>query len=127
VVFPSTDLDLVIPTLVQALTLMKVVFGPVQTFEVFDDEADAVRAKPTLPSTAWPPRSSPVIRFRPAASVARFAPAACGSTPGAAMSERFEHVGVKARGYGPLCGKRAIEEFQTLKVHAETDPTATMG
>ncbi len=33
------------------------VFGPVQTFEIFDDEDDAV-AKANAPSTAWPPRCS---------------------------------------------------------------------
>ena len=39
------------------------------------------------------------------------------------MNEDFEQGGVKGSGYGYLCGPRAIEEFQTIKVLIEVDHT----
>jgi betaine-aldehyde dehydrogenase len=44
-----------------------------------------------------------------------------------ALSKEFEETSMKASGYGPLCGLRAIEEFQELKVYAEVDPTVAVG
>ena len=44
-----------------SLLLEEEIFGPVAPLVVFDDEAEAIR-RPTTPSTAWPPTSTPAMR-----------------------------------------------------------------
>jgi acyl-CoA reductase-like NAD-dependent aldehyde dehydrogenase len=102
------------------------VFGPVQTFEVFHDEADAVtRANATpygLAASVFTPDPLQARRVGRETHVGGFWINTWGL-----LSEHFEQVGVKMSGYGPLCGPKAIEEFQTLKTYAELDPTRAAG
>lgn len=98
-------------------------FGPVQTFEIFDDEADAVRLANITEFglgasvfTSDPMRARRVGRALESGLV--------WINTWGLLSEHFEEGGVKASGYGKLCGPRAIEEFQELKVYAEADPHA---
>lgn len=100
-----------------AFVIQHELFGPVQTLEIFDSEADAVeRANAT--------------EFGLAASVFT-RDAARGDRVGRAiqaghiwqncwgvLSEQFEQSGFKQSGIGLLCGPRAIEEFQEIKVYA---------
>jgi betaine-aldehyde dehydrogenase len=98
------------------------VFGPVQTFELFDDEDDAVtKANATvygLAASVFSPDSMQARRI-----ARRIRTGSVWINTWGVMSEEFEQGGVKASGYGYLCGPRAIEEFQTIKVYAEHDPT----
>jgi acyl-CoA reductase-like NAD-dependent aldehyde dehydrogenase len=98
------------------------IFGPVQTFEIFQDEADAVRkANATeygLAASVFTGDAMQARRVGRETQVGGFWINTWG-TP----SEHFEQTAVKQSGYGPLCGPRAIEEFQTLKIYAEQDLT----
>jgi betaine-aldehyde dehydrogenase len=51
---------------------------------------------------------------------------ACPVNTWGTLNEQFEQVGVKASGYGPLLGPRAIEEFQDLKVYVEVDASVAV-
>jgi len=96
------------------------VFGPVQTFEVFDDEADAIALANATP-------------YGLAASVFSGDTARCRRVGKAihaghiwmncwgVMSEHFEQSGFKQSGIGVLCGPRAIEQFQEIKVYASVE------
>lgn len=98
------------------------IFGPVQTFEVFDDEADAVRrANATAYGlgaavfTASPGRARAVGRLLRSAAV--------WINTWGLLSEHFEQGGFKASSHGgSLCGPTAIERFQELKVYTELAP-----
>lgn len=98
-------------------------FGPVQTFEVFEDDADAVRrANGTDYGLAASVFSGSSVRAR---EVAReVSAAAIWINTWALISEHFEQGGFKASGLGYLCGPHAIETFQQLKVYSESTPTA---
>ena len=99
-------------------------FGPVQTFEIFDDEADAVRlANITEFGLGASVFTSDPMRARRVGRALQSGLVWINSW--GLLSEHFEEGGVKASGYGKLCGPRAIEEFQELKVYAEADPAAT--
>lgn len=99
------------------------VFGPVQTFEVFDDDADAIRkANATEYGLAASVFSRDGLRAR---SVGRRIAAGCiWINTWGLLSEHFEQGGFKASGLGYLCGPRAIEEFQALKVYSEMTAAA---
>ena len=108
-----TDLD--VPLVQQEI------FGPVQTFEVFDDDDDALRlANGTEYGLGAAVFTTDSLRARRVAS---------GVTAGmvwtncwGVLSERFEQRGVKQSGYGYLCGPEAIKEFQDLRVFVESVP-----
>ncbi|MBP2335579.1 acyl-CoA reductase-like NAD-dependent aldehyde dehydrogenase [Saccharothrix coeruleofusca] len=102
------------------------VFGPVQTFEVFDDEADAVRKANATPYglaasifTGDPAQARRVGRQVRSGVV--------WTNTWGLLSEHFEQAGVKDSGYGYLCGPRGIEEFQVLKVYSEVDHAEARG
>ncbi|GAA0536111.1 MULTISPECIES: aldehyde dehydrogenase family protein [Streptomyces] len=100
------------------------VFGPVQTFEVFDDEADAIRrANATDYGLAASVFTGNDLRARRVGREIR-AGLVWFNTWGL-LTEHFEEAGVKQSGYGKLCGPAAIEEFQNLKVYATAAPPST--
>ncbi|MGO1167190.1 MAG: aldehyde dehydrogenase family protein [Janibacter sp.] len=96
-------------------------FGPVQTFEVFDDEADAVRlangtsfglGAAVFTTDEWQAR-------RVARNIrAGFVWTNCWGV----IHEAFEEGGMKQSGYGLLCGPSAISEFQDTKLYAQVAP-----
>lgn len=104
-----------------AFVVQNEVFGPVQTFEIFEDEEDAVRR-------------ANATEFGLAASVFSGDMARCRRVGKAiqaghiwmncwgVMSEHFEQSGFKQSGIGVLCGPRAIEQFQEVKVYAALEP-----
>ncbi|QJY46081.1 aldehyde dehydrogenase family protein [Pseudonocardia broussonetiae] len=99
------------------------VFGPVQTFEVFDDEADAIRrANATEFGLGASVFTGSDLRARRVGREIR-AGLVWINTWGV-LTEHFEEAGVKQSGYGKLCGPAAIEEFQNLKVYATAAPPA---
>ena len=92
------------------------VFGPVQTFEVFDDETDAIqRANATEFGLAASVFTLDDLRARRVARDLRFG-GVWFNTWGT-MSEHFEQGGMKQSGYGTLCGPSAMSEFQHLKTY----------
>ncbi|SDF46886.1 Acyl-CoA reductase [Lentzea fradiae] len=97
------------------------VFGPVQTFEIFDDDDDAVRRANATPYglgasvfTQSSLRAQRVAR--------RIESGMVWSNCWAVLSEKFEQGGLKQSGYGYLCGPEAIKEFQSLRVFVESVP-----
>ncbi|WP_242440940.1 aldehyde dehydrogenase family protein [Streptomyces sp. CB02923] len=97
------------------------VFGPVQTFEVFEDEADAVRrANATEFGLAASVFTRDDFRARRVGRDLRFGGIRVNCW--GAMSVHFEQGGVKQSGYGLLCGPSAITEFQNLKLYAAVAP-----
>lgn len=92
------------------------VFGPVQTFEVFDDETDAIqRANATEFGLAASVFTLDDVRARRVARDLRFG--GIWFNTWGTMSEHFEQGGIKQSGYGTLCGPSAMSEFQHLKVY----------
>ncbi|WP_018179912.1 aldehyde dehydrogenase family protein [Jongsikchunia kroppenstedtii] len=98
-------------------------FGPVQTFEVFDDEADAVRmangtsfglGAAVFTTDEWKARR--VTRNMRAGFV--------WTNCWGVIHEAFEEGGLKQSGYGLLCGPSAIAEFQDVKLYAQVAPSA---
>jgi betaine-aldehyde dehydrogenase len=97
------------------------VFGPVQTFEVFDDEADAIqRANATQFGLAASVFTSDHLRAVRIARELRFG--GIWINTWGTMSEHFEQGGFKQSGYGTLCGPSAMSEFQNIKVYASITP-----
>lgn len=98
-------------------------FGPVQTFEVFDDEADAIRmangtsfglGAAVFTTDEWKARR--VGRNMRAGFV--------WTNCWGVIHEAFEEGGLKQSGYGVLCGPSAITEFQDTKLYAQVAPSA---
>lgn len=94
--------------------IQRELFGPVATFEVFDDEADAVRrANATeygLAASVWTAGGDRALR------VARELEAGtvwCNAW--AVVLDQFEEGGFKQSGLGRLNGVRGLEEFQEIK------------
>ncbi|MFE5857056.1 aldehyde dehydrogenase family protein [Streptomyces sp. NPDC056500] len=90
------------------------IFGPVATFEVFDDEADAIeRANATefgLAASIWTrdvDRPLRVGRELDAGTV--------WTNTWAVIVDQMEEGGFKQSGVGRLNGERALEEFQEIK------------
>jgi len=93
------------------------VFGPVQTFEIFEDEADAIaRANATEFGLAASVFSQDASRCRRVGKAIRAGHIWMNCW--GVMSEQFEQSGFKQSGMGVLCGPRAIEQFQEIKVYA---------
>ena len=113
------------PTLIEvdrldSIVVQKELFGPVQTFEVFDDETEAVaRANATeygLAASLF--TRDPALSRRVGKAIrAGHIWTNCWGV----LSEHFEQSGYKQSGVGVLCGPRAIEEFQEIKVYATVD------
>ncbi|MDQ6522452.1 aldehyde dehydrogenase family protein [Nocardioides sp. LHD-245] len=89
-------------------------FGPVATFEVFDDEADAVaRANATefgLAASVWTADGQRGLRMADALEAGTV-----WLNAWALVLDQFEEGGVKQSGLGRLNGHRAMEEFQEVK------------
>ncbi|WP_328907521.1 aldehyde dehydrogenase family protein [Streptomyces sp. NBC_00234] len=90
------------------------VFGPVATFEVFDDEADAIaRANATefgLAAGVWSRDADRPLR------VGRELDAGTvWANTWAVVVDQMEEGGFKQSGVGRLNGERALEEFQEIK------------
>ncbi|MFD7550533.1 aldehyde dehydrogenase family protein [Streptomyces sp. NPDC059816] len=99
------------------------VFGPVATFEVFDDEADAIaRANATefgLAASVWSRDADRPLR------VARELEAGTvWSNTWAVIVDQMEEGGFKQSGVGRLNGERALEEFQEIKHIVHPAPRA---
>lgn len=96
-------------------------FGPVQTFEIFDDEADGIRmangtsfglGAAVFTTDEWKARR--VTRNLRAGFV--------WTNCWGIIHEAFEEGGLKQSGYGVLCGPSAISEFQDTKLYAQAAP-----
>lgn len=108
-----------------AYVVQNEVFGPVQTFEIFDDEADAIaRANATEYGLAASVFSGDAARCRRVGKAIQAGHIWMNCW--GVMSEHFEQSGFKQSGIGVLCGPRAIEQFQEIKVYAsiEAPPAA---
>ncbi len=114
------------PTLIEvepldAFLVQNELFGPVQTFELFDDEADAIhRANATEFGLAASIFTADTYRAR---RMARLIEAGtiwmnCWGV----VTEHMEESGLKQSGVGVLYGPRAIEQFQEIKVYVSVDP-----
>lgn len=98
-------------------------FGPVQTFEVFDTEDDAIRmANGTSFGLGAAVFTTDEWRGRRVAREMRagFVWTNCWGV----IHEAFEEGGLKQSGYGVLCGPSAIGEFQDTKMYAQIAPRA---
>lgn len=96
-------------------------FGPIQTFETFDDEEDAIRmangttfglGAAVFTTDEWKARR--VTREIKAGFV--------WTNCWGVIHEAFEEGGMKQSGYGVLCGPSAISEFQDTKMYAQIAP-----
>ncbi|PRY28283.1 aldehyde dehydrogenase family protein [Pseudosporangium ferrugineum] len=97
------------------------IFGPVQTFEVFADDTEAIRrANATEFGLAASVFTRDDLRARRVARELRFG-GVWFNTWGS-MSEHFEQGGMKQSGYGTLCGPSAMSEFQYLKTYGSMAP-----
>ncbi|WP_395813905.1 aldehyde dehydrogenase family protein [Archangium minus] len=104
----------------EAFVVQNEVFGPVQTFEIFDDEADAiVRANATEYGLAASVFSGDAARCRRVGKAIQAGHIWMNCW--GVMSEHFEQSGFKQSGIGVLCGPRAIEQFQEVKVYASVE------
>ncbi|MFJ3958936.1 aldehyde dehydrogenase family protein [Arthrobacter sp. NPDC090010] len=98
------------------------VFGPVGTFEVFTDEADAIaKANATeygLAASVWTRDVD-----RPLRVARRIDAGTVWTNTWGQVNDQFEEGGFKSSGIGRLNGKRALEEFQHIKhlVHQVSD------
>ena len=99
------------------------VFGPVQTFEVFDDERDAIRrANATEHGLAAAVFTRDANRAR---RVAREIKAGTVWTNAwACMHEQFEEGGFKQSGLGRLRGDLGIAAFEETKTYVQIAPAA---
>jgi len=117
------------PTLIEVQDLdtrviQSEVFGPVQTFEIFEEEADAImRANATEFGLAASVFSGDTARCRRVGKAVQAGHIWLNCW--GVMSEHFEQSGFKQSGIGVLCGPRAIEQFQEIKVYASVEATPT--
>jgi acyl-CoA reductase-like NAD-dependent aldehyde dehydrogenase len=95
------------------------VFGPVATFEVFDDEDEAVAlangTRYGLSAAIW---SRDVDR--PLRVARRIMAGTVWTNSWVVMADQFEEGGFKQSGLGRLRGPRAIEEFQEYKTYVHS-------
>ncbi|ROZ75080.1 aldehyde dehydrogenase family protein [Ramlibacter sp. WS9] len=97
------------------------VFGPVQTFEIFDDEADAIRmANGTDFGLGAAVFTQDELRARRVSQAIKAG--TVWTNCWGVLSERFEQGAFKQSGYGYLCGPRGIETFQNMRVYAHAAP-----
>ena len=106
---------------IQAPIIQQEVFGPVATFEIFDDEADAVsRANATEFGLAAAVFTQDVDRAR---RVSRQINAGTVWTnTWLAINPGFEEGGYKQSGIGRLRGPRGLAEFQEIKTYVHLVP-----
>jgi betaine-aldehyde dehydrogenase len=98
------------------------IFGPVQTLELFSDEAEAVaKANATVFGLGASIFTNDSKRARRIGR--QIASGQVWINTWALLSEHFEEPGMKQSGYGRLCGPSAINEFQNLKVYSESETT----
>ncbi|MCR1782422.1 aldehyde dehydrogenase family protein [Nocardioides carbamazepini] len=94
--------------------IQRELFGPIATFEVFADEADAVaRANATeygLAASVWTADGQRGLRMADALEAGTV-----WLNAWALVLDQFEEGGVKQSGLGRLNGHRAVEEFQEVK------------
>lgn len=116
------------PTLIEvddlrAPVIQQEVFGPVQTFEIFDDEADAIhRANATEHGLAAAVFTRDVNRAR---RVGREIKAGTVWTnTWACMHDQFEEGGFKQSGLGRLRGEHGIAAFEEVKTYVHVAPPA---
>ena len=99
--------------------VQKELFGPVATFEVFTDEADAIaRANATeygLAASVWTADGARGLRMADALEAGTVWVNAW-----AVVMDQFEEGGFKQSGLGRLNGHRAVEEFQEFKHIVQT-------
>jgi acyl-CoA reductase-like NAD-dependent aldehyde dehydrogenase len=96
------------------------IFGPVQTFEIFEDEADAIRrANATEYGLAASVFAGDVMRCRRIGKAIQAGHIWMNCW--GMMTEHFEEGGFKQSGVGVLCGPRAIQQFQEIKVYASVE------
>src|SRR3546814_693947 len=90
------------------------VFGPVLSFEIFEDEADAIkRANATEFGLAAGIFTNDVARsYRVTRGIRA---GTVWTNTWAAINDRFEEGGFKQSGIGRLRGTRGMEEFQEVK------------
>ena len=104
-----------------AYVVQNEIFGPVQTFEIFEDEPDAIRrANATEYGLAASVFSKDMARCRRVGKAIQAGHIWMNCW--GVMSEHFEQSGFKQSGIGVLCGPRAIEQFQEVKVFAAVEP-----
>ncbi len=97
------------------------VFGPVRTFEVFEDEADAIRrANATESGLAASVFTADDLRARRGGAALRFG--AVSVNGWALMTGHIETGGCKRSGIGVLGGTAAMAEFQHVKCYATAEP-----
>ena len=107
-----------------APVIQEEVFGPVQTFEIFENEAEAIeRANATEFGLAASVFSGDTARCRRVGKAIRAGHIWMNCW--GVMSEHFEQSGFKQSGIGVLCGPRAIEQFQEIKVYAAVETATT--
>ncbi|PVE50628.1 aldehyde dehydrogenase family protein [Rhizobium rhizogenes] len=103
-----------------AFIVQNELFGPIQTFEIFEDEADGVRrANATDYGLAASVFSGDATRARRVGEKIRAGHIWLNCW--GVMSEQFEQAGHKQSGVGSLCGPQAIHEFQEIKVYATVE------
>jgi betaine-aldehyde dehydrogenase len=96
------------------------IFGPVQTFEIFGDEDEAVmKANATIYGLGASIFTRDAGRARRIGR--QVASGQVWINTWALLSEHFEEPGIKQSGYGRLCGPSAISEFQNLKTYSESE------
>ncbi len=114
------------PTLIEvepvgAFLVQSEVFGPVQTLEVFKDEAEAIsRANATEFGLAASVFTADANRARRVAGALEAGTVWMNCW--GIVTEHMEESGLKQSGVGSLCGPRAIEQFQEIKVYVSVDP-----
>ncbi|SPL62365.1 aldehyde dehydrogenase family protein [Ochrobactrum soli] len=114
------------PTLIEvepvdAFLIQSEVFGPVQTLEVFKDEAEAIsRANATEFGLAASVFTADANRARRVAG--SLEAGTVWMNCWGIVTEHMEESGLKQSGVGSLCGPRAIEQFQEVKVYVSVDP-----
>ena len=107
-----------------AFVIQHEIFGPVQTFEVFDDEATAIhRANATDFGLAASIFTGDAARARRVGK--RIRAGHIWTNCWGVLSEHFEQSGFKQSGIGVLCGPGAIAQFQEIKVYASVDAPST--
>ncbi|RRD22388.1 aldehyde dehydrogenase family protein [Brucellaceae bacterium VT-16-1752] len=99
------------------------VFGPVLSFEVFEDEADAIRrANATEFGLAAGVFTNDVSRsYRVSREIKA---GTVWTNTWAAINDRFEEGGFRQSGIGRLRGSRGMEEFQETKTYVHVAPAA---
>lgn len=108
-----------------AFVVQNEIFGPVQTFEIFDDELEAIhRANATEFGLAASVFSNDTARCRRVGKAIQAGHIWMNCW--GVMSEHFEQSGFKQSGIGVLCGPRAIEQFQEVKVYATVEPSPAL-